>query len=222
MHVQRTLDFDAPAAHRPESRPQPEPEQVATDTSLPPPLVRPDRQIVYADARTHYDWHPAADLHDRDTITVDRVTDDIDGPAHRFIIKRGDTVEAYMGHNRFHVGEVIGISHARQEVRVAWDDTLKKGGWFKVGAIYPATIRDPKPTPPGKSLLAIIEQANAENAPPNGWADADLVPTAVASLTTLSTTNGSSARALATFTSCGWHYASISRTRRQFAAMIRR
>ncbi|WP_419184821.1 methyltransferase [Botrimarina mediterranea] len=145
--------------------------------STPLPLVRPDRQIVYQGATTHYDWPSAKELHDHDTITVDRVTDDIDGPAHRFLIKRGDTVEAYMSHDRFHVGEVIGISHARQEVRVAWDESLKKGGWFKVGAIYPA--QEPEPTPPknARPLSALIDRSNAENAPPGGWEEHDQTPT---------------------------------------------
>ena len=126
---QRTLDFERPSAD--------EPKHVAVSTSLPPPaketksspLVRPDRQIVYEDAPNHYDWPDATLLHDHDTITVDRIVDDIDGPAHRFVIKRGDTVEAHLAHEKFHVGEVIGISHARQEVRVAWDNSLEKGGW---------------------------------------------------------------------------------------------
>ncbi|MAT70320.1 MAG: hypothetical protein CMJ58_12445 [Planctomycetaceae bacterium] len=176
MQHQQRLDFDAPAASVPERRLQPEPEHVATDTSLPPPLVRPDRQIVYPDATTHYDWPPATELHDRDTITVDRISEDIDGPAHRFVVKRGDTVEAYMGHNRFHTGQVIGISHARGEVRVAWDDTLARGGWFKVGAIYPAPEPEPTTASNGTPLAAIVEQLNAENAPPGGWSDRDRVP----------------------------------------------
>lgn len=175
MHIQKTLDFDtAPAI-------QQEPEQVATESSLPPPpLVRPDRQIVYEDAITHYDWPNAEQLHDRDTITVDRITDDIDGPAHRLVIKRGDTVEAYMGYNSFHTGEVMGISHAREEVRVAWDESLKKGGWFKVGCIYPAAEPEPQPKPvkSGKPISAIVAELNSKNAPPNGWTEKDQVPQA--------------------------------------------
>ena len=170
MHYQRTINFDVPVEAA-------EPEHVAAATSLPPPpLVRPHRQIVYPDATTHYDWPPAAELHDRDTITVDRITDDIDGPAHRFVIKRGDKVEAYMGHNRFHAGEVIGVSHARQEVRVAWDETLKKGGWFKVGAIYPAAEAESQPAKPQERLSALVEKVNAEHAPPDGWEEQEQLP----------------------------------------------
>ena len=163
MKIQRNLDFDAPP-------PVDESKQVAIDASLPPPpLVRPDRQIVYPDARTHYDWPPAEGLHDRDTITVDRVTDDIDGPAHRFVIKRGDTVEAYMAHDRFHTGRVIGISHAEQKVRVAWSEDSDRGGWWNVGAIYPAAEPEPERTASARPLSQIVEQANDENAPPGGW-----------------------------------------------------
>ncbi|MAT68927.1 MAG: hypothetical protein CMJ58_05330 [Planctomycetaceae bacterium] len=176
MSRQRTFDFDNFEPARTANGRQP-PSHDADTVSLPPaPFVRPDRQLVYEDAPNHYHWPPASELCDRDTITVDRITDDIDGPAHRFVIKRGDTVEAYLGHNRFHVGEVIGISHARGEVRVAWDDTLKKGGWFNVGAIYPAL--EPAPGNPRneKPLSAIVEELNAENAPPGGWDDRDQVP----------------------------------------------
>ncbi|MAT68155.1 MAG: hypothetical protein CMJ58_01385 [Planctomycetaceae bacterium] len=169
MKIQRNLDFDAPP-------PVDESKQVAIDASLPPPpLVRPDRQIVYPDARTHYDWPPAEGLHDRDTITVDRVTDDIDGPAHRFVIKRGDTVEAYMAHDRFHTGRVIGISHAEQKVRVAWSEDSDRGGWWNVGAIYPAAEPEPERTASARPLSQIVEQANDENAPPGGWSESDRV-----------------------------------------------
>jgi len=58
----------------------------------PPPLVRPDRQTTFSGA-PHWEW--PAPVHDRDTITVDRIRDDIDGPSHRFTIRRGDTVEVF-------------------------------------------------------------------------------------------------------------------------------
>lgn len=176
MYQQRTLDFEATQteeqAYVAESTSEPPPADQGA--KKPPPLIRPDRQIVYPDAPNHYHWPDAKLLHDHDTITVDRITDDIDGPAHRFVIKRGDTVEAYMAHNNFHVGEVIGISHAKQEVRVAWDSTLKKGGWFHVGCIYPAT--EPAPARPlnGQPLSQVIATVNAEHE--NGLTEADRVP----------------------------------------------
>jgi hypothetical protein len=150
MIYQQLFDFD--------KEPNAEVKDVQQRTSKPPPvnektrqappLVRPDRQIVYPDAPNYYHWPDAKLLHDHDTITVDRVVDDIDGPAHRFVIKRGDTVETYIANNNFHVGTVIGVSHAREEVRVAWDDSLTKGGWFHVGRVYPAPQAEVAPDSP--------------------------------------------------------------------------
>ncbi len=98
-----------------------------------PPLVRPDRQFTF-DGAAHYDWPLPEE--DRDTITVDRLRDDIDGPPHRFVIRRGDTVEVFFRQDRVEIGEVFGISHARQEVRVRFGDR-GQGIWFAVGQIYP-------------------------------------------------------------------------------------
>lgn len=180
MYQQRTLNFEAleskELAHVAETTSEPPPADQGRQK--PPPLIRPDRQIVYADSPNHFHWPDAKPLHDHDTITVDRITDDIDGPAHRFVIKRGDTVEAYMAHDNFHVGQVIGVSHARQEVRVAWDDTLEKGGWFHVGRIYPAAEKDELPSPALRDrrakLSALIESVNARYG--NGLIETDRVP----------------------------------------------
>ncbi|QEG35902.1 methyltransferase [Bythopirellula goksoeyrii] len=171
---QRTFDFDV-VIKPPEKLQQKEPELVAEVTSLPPPpLVRPDRQIVYE--CEHSEWPEPAELHDQVTITVDRIRDDIDGPAHRFVIRRGDTVEAHLSPNRFHTGQVIGISHARNEVRVAWDDTLQNGEWFNVGAIYPAPETKPNRLTNGIPLSEIITELNSEHQPDGGWHEADRVP----------------------------------------------
>lgn len=180
MYQQRTLDFEAisskETAHVAETTSEPPPADQGRQK--PPPLVRPDRQIVYPDAPNHFHWPDAKLLHDHDTITVDRITDDIDGPAHRFVIKRGDTIEAYMAHDNFHVGQIIGVSHARQEVRVAWDDTLEKGGWFHVGRIYPAAPTDELPSPAlhdrRANLSTLIETVNARYG--NGLTETDRVP----------------------------------------------
>jgi len=175
---QRTFDFDAP--------PSAELQHIAEKTSEPPPadqgekaspLVRPDRQIVYPDAPNHYHWPDAKLLHDHDTITVDRIVDDIDGPAHRFVIKRGDTVEAYMSHGKFHIGQVIGISHDNQQVRVAWDDTLKKGGWWPVGCIYPAVEPEPEQPRNGQPLSKVLAAVNQTHG--KGLTEADRVPVVV-------------------------------------------
>lgn len=82
MHQHR-FNFDKPATD--------DLEHVALATSLPPPLVHPHRQFAYG-GLDHSEWPKPH--HDQDTITVDRVRDDIDGPSHRFVIKRGDTVAA--------------------------------------------------------------------------------------------------------------------------------
>ncbi|MCO6042758.1 methyltransferase [Aeoliella sp. ICT_H6.2] len=175
MQYQKTFSFDPPAASQQESTSkQQEPEQVARDTSMPPPLVRPDRQIVY-DAANPDAWPDAAPLCDHDTITVDRVRTDIDGPAHRFIIKRGDYVEAWFGKDNLHRGIVVGISHARKEVRVRFSEGTE-GQWFAVGAIYPCPEPLTEPTPHSVPLSESITQANNKHAPPEGFNDADLVP----------------------------------------------
>ena len=104
-----------------------------------PPLMRPDRQQVFESP--HYDWPEP--IHDRDTITVDRISDDIDGPAHRFAIQRHDFVEVFFSSSKVDYGYVVGISHSRQEVRVAFNEPYSSanGIWFGVGCIYPAVER---------------------------------------------------------------------------------
>lgn len=111
QYTQKKLDFDAPQKQR---------EHVAEATSHPPPvqlppppLVRPDRQLTYGGTDSA-GWPPPQ--HDRDSITVDRLREDIDGPSHRFMIVRGDDVEAYLGNGRFELGTVTGTSHHNQEV----------------------------------------------------------------------------------------------------------
>lgn len=194
MPHQRTFDFDRPpeptgAAH------QRAPDPVPTDSSLPPPppLVRPDRQLVYPDAGTHYDWPDPKGLHDHDTITVDRISDDIDGPAHRFVIKRGDTVEVYVGHSNFALGTVTGISHAREEVRVSLRKG-HKGGWYYKGKVYPAPepeAQQRRREPPKAKLSAIIGEVNAGSAPADSWQETDAVPREVAPRDVLSFLDGS-------------------------------
>jgi len=136
---QRSFDFDRPIVR--------ENERVAEATSLPPPpaavsllaltLVRPNRQLVYGGA--HISEWPAPD-HDSDTITVDRVRDDIDGPSHRFVIKRGDTVEVFFGPDRVDIGKVTDIRHERLEVRVSFQRS-HRGLWFHKEQIYPMPQR---------------------------------------------------------------------------------
>lgn len=174
---QRTIDFEKPAAA--------EPEHVALSTSLPPPpevakappLVRPDRQIVYPEASNHFEWPDPKPLYDRDTITVDRISADIDGPSHRFVIRRGDQVEVFISRDNVDLGEVTGISHAREEVEVTFREGTG-GVWFAKGQIYPAPEDTPqRPHPRGKALSAIIAEVNADHAPEGGFTEADKVPT---------------------------------------------
>jgi hypothetical protein len=163
---QKTFDFDTVEPSR-------EPAQVARDTSLPPPLVRPDRQIVYNDPNP-YAWPDPEPLCDHDTITVDRVQSGMDGPAHRFIIKRDDYVEAWFGKDRFEAGTVVGISHARKEVKVRFTEG-SEGQWFSVGAIYPAPEPEGTPADNEVPLTTVIDTANDKHAPKGGFTDADRV-----------------------------------------------
>lgn len=172
---QKTFDFDQPD-------PCPEPTQVARDTSLPPPLVRPDRQITF-DSQNPFEWPSPDALHDHDTITVDRVQPGMDGPAHRFVIKRDDVVEAWFGNDSFHTGTVVGISHARSEVRVRFTEGTE-GQWFSVGAIYPCPEPHAEQSEATQCLSDSIGHVNRQNAPAEGFTDADLVPAAASPLPT--------------------------------------
>ena len=172
MQQQKTFDFDAkPAA--------PEAEHVETTTSLPPPAlpIRPDRQVVYPDAVSHYDWPSAEELHDRDTITVDRVIDsERDGPAHRFVIKRGDTVNTFLSSSGFLTGTVVGISHAENQVRVSHNGDPAKGQWWNVGSVYPAKEPKPVSVPNAAPLSEVVSLLNDKHEPEGGWTDAEKVP----------------------------------------------
>lgn len=150
--IQQTFDFDRTVRQQHRSVPE--------TTSLPPlpavvsrctlTLVRPDRQLVYGGA--HYCEWPAPDL-DFDTITVDRIRDDIDGPCHRFVIKRGDTVEVFLAADRIEIGTVTDISHETHSVRVSFRAT-RRGLWVHKEQIYPV----PKRTPVAKYRnLALLE-----------------------------------------------------------------
>lgn len=113
---------------------QREPESVAEDTSLPPPvLLRPDRQITYPNALTHYAWPDPTALHDRNTISIDRIyhTDDTSNTDHRFIIKRDDTVTVWFSDNKQETGTVTGglppVSCTALHERIAAGRLARKG-----------------------------------------------------------------------------------------------
>jgi hypothetical protein len=127
-HIQRTINFESSVST--------EMEPVAKATSLPPLFVLPERQIVYEGAAAHDDWPDAKSLHDRYTITVDRIVAYADGPAHRFVIKQGDVVRVSLGSVRFRPGIVTGISHVDGKVRVSLCEG-SRGSWFNKQHIYP-------------------------------------------------------------------------------------
>lgn len=165
MYAQRTLNFETPAnaevQHVAESTSQPPPADQGKKTT---PLVRPERQLTYGGAH-HWEWPDPAPLHDRDTITVDRIRDDIDGPSHRFIIKRFDEVEVYFSAKKIEVGEVIGISHAKGEVSVLFPGA-KNGIWFYKGHIFPTGeltgYRPPHDSPRLEVLATVNSEPTAE------------------------------------------------------------
>jgi predicted RNA methylase len=173
---QRTLDFDRNI--------KTETCRVAEATSLPPPsllectvppLVRPDRQLTFGGI-PHYEW-PAPE-HDRDTITVDRIREDIDGPSHRFVICRGDTVEVFFSHQKLDIGEVTGVSHRNNEVRVSFQKG-SEGIWVGTGCVYPAPPPVVAPVRKGVPLSKVVAECCVE--PLNGFTDADRVPAATVS-----------------------------------------
>ena len=92
---------------------------------------------MYPETVSHTDWPDPAQLHDRDTITVDRIRDDIDGPSHRFVICRGDTVEVFFSPRRTDIGKVTGISHRNHEVRVSFQEGRRESGLEQVASIPP-------------------------------------------------------------------------------------
>jgi hypothetical protein len=96
--------------------------------------------MTYPHAATHFDWPDATTLHDRDTITVDRISATDKVPPHRFLIRRGDTVSVSLANQQSDTGVVVGISQARNEVCVRFDEGTA-GTWFTKGAIYPAKER---------------------------------------------------------------------------------
>ena len=55
-------------------------------------FVNPERQHDFG-GKQHQDW-PAPEVN-RNSITIDRIRNDIDGPAHRFEMQRHDFVEVF-------------------------------------------------------------------------------------------------------------------------------
>ncbi len=157
MH-QQLLNFDSPAIA--------EIQHVAQQTSQPPPadqgtmaapLVRPDRQLVYG-GYDHSEWPDAASVEDHDTIAVDRIHEDIDGPVHRLLIQRGDVVEVFCASERCEVGEVVDINHDRRQVRVRFPWT--QGNWVAVSDVYPSREAPPESYRFGADPTQILEHVD--------------------------------------------------------------
>lgn len=168
---QQTIDFEALESNTIQSVPK---HGTSTETlAATAPFIRPDRQITYQGSDNTYEWPSADSLHDRNTITVDRVVASTIGPSYRFLIKRGDTVNVYFGASGMHPGVVTGISHAKHEVRVALVPG-KPGAWHKLGCIYPAPEPQPEPSL-GTSLSACIDELNSQYTPEGGFTEAEIV-----------------------------------------------
>jgi phospholipid N-methyltransferase len=134
------------------------PQAKSTDDAAPPfaadrlpsiPLVNPDRQLTFGGA-PHEEWPKP--IWNRETITVDRIRDDIDGPSHRFVIQRGDQVEVYFSTERIEVGKVVGISHARVEASVRVRGA-KCGVWTAVDRLYPVPKKIQSEHGPSRSRI---------------------------------------------------------------------
>jgi hypothetical protein len=98
-------------------------------------FVRPDRQTDFG-GKPSWEW-PAEET-DRDSLAVDRIyPDPAAGVTHRFTIRRGDTVDVFFANDHTEIGQIVGISQAKSEVRVQFDGR-GAGVWFYKGAIYPA------------------------------------------------------------------------------------
>ena len=164
MHTQKTFDFNA----QPELQ---EAKQVEQETSLPPPFIRPDRQDAFG-GKPAYEW-PAPE-HDRNSISVDRGFGE-EELTHRFTIHRGDTVEAFFNTGKREIGTVVGISHSKSQVGIAFQESSKPI-WFTKGAIYPSL--EPTPAEPKNAtpITEIVEELNAKNSPTDGWNEQDRVP----------------------------------------------
>jgi DNA repair protein RadC len=101
-------------------------------------FTNPDRQHDY-NGVPHEQW-PAPEVN-RDSITIDRIRNDIDGPAHRFEIRRHDYVEVYIDAETLQCGYVVGISNTRQQVRVAIEEDDAET-WFDTACVFPAIERE--------------------------------------------------------------------------------
>jgi len=128
-------------------------------------LVRPDRQQTF-DGLSPYDWPKPVE--DGESISVDRIRDDIDGPAHRFVIRRGDAVEVFLGPDRQQVGEVVDLAFARHQARVRFEPD-GDATWFDAEKLFPS--REPVPTARSPSPRQLPDPVATQPAEQCGEAD---------------------------------------------------
>lgn len=127
-----------------------------------PPLVRPDRQLTY-DGSDPCEWPHVSTVHDANTISVDRLTADIDGPPHRFLIRRGDQVEVHWAPDKFPIGIVVEIDHRREEVQVQFPGSSQRYWFYKI-QVYPTASECPTSWPTDAPRPAVRDEANGERA----------------------------------------------------------
>ena len=168
---QQTIDFDALEASNEETE-----QPALKDSPTHPDYVRPGRQEIFVDAVSYHDWPEPH--HDRNTITIDRVHGSPEiGLTHRFTIKRDDTVKVSYGKDKFAVGQVIGISHAKQEVRIRYPGNLGKPIWIEIAYVFPEP--EPAPTEPTinnpATVSEVVDEINASHEPEGGFTDADII-----------------------------------------------
>lgn len=82
---------------------------------------------------------------------------------------RGEYVSAHLNNKKSVEGEIVGISHARREVRLSSGDQ-----WFEFGRIYKAERPAPAQRPGAVPLSSVIEKVNKKSG--EGLTDADRVP----------------------------------------------
>jgi hypothetical protein len=103
-----------------------------------PPFVAPNRQSPLDECEETGSSLPP---YFADAIWIDRRHTDIDGPPHRFTIRLGDTIEAFVSCGCVVCGRVIDICHKRREVRLASDEK-DTGDWHPVEHCFPIPPSD--------------------------------------------------------------------------------
>lgn len=156
---------------------QPSPGATATGAEVEPSqpanhgFVRPDRQTHFNGTPGHEWPEPSSDAN---TITVDRYQATGSPIAnHRFTIHRGDRVSVSINGNHY-PGQVVGISQARDEVKVKYDGA-DEASWHLVGTIYPEPELAPAGPVEAVTSAQLSGASNTQNAVDGGVSAADQV-----------------------------------------------